>query len=223
MQRKRRLDLSRGSRQSLTIVLISDTHEAHRELDLPAADILIHCGDWTFFSRSLSSIVDFNEWLGELPHSHKVCVPGNHEIYLENPAKQSLLTNATLLVNRGVEIEGLRIWGTSITAGGPAFGVPLAEERRRIYAKIPDDTDVLVSHGPPLGILDRSPGSRFHAGDQELLGAVTRVKPRIHAFGHIHGASGLFSTQETVFANSALLRPDGDVGNEPIMLRVERR
>jgi Icc-related predicted phosphoesterase len=223
MQTKRRPVHSTGSQQSLTIVLISDTHELHREVEVPDGNLLIHCGDWTMFSRSLKAIVDFNDWLGELPHPHKVCVPGNHETYLQNPANRSLITNAALLINEGIEIEGLGIWGTPVTPIGPAFRVCAAEERLQIHAEIPDNTDVLISHGPPLGVLDRSPGSSFHAGDQELLDAVTRVKPRLHVFGHIHGAHGLLRTQETLFANAAVLGPSGHIDKQPIALRMVRK
>jgi Icc-related predicted phosphoesterase len=101
--------------------------------------------------------------------------------------------------------------------------VPSVEERRRIYSKILNDTDVLISHGPPRGILDRSPGSSFHAGDQELLDAVTRVKPRLHFFGHIHAAHGLLGTQDTLFGNAALLGPGGDIDKQPIVVWMVRR
>jgi Icc-related predicted phosphoesterase len=87
----------------------------------------------------------------------------------------------------------------------------------------PGNTDILITHGPPRGILDRAPGSSSHAGDQELLDAVTRVKPRLHVFGHIHGAHGLVSTPDTLFANAALLGPGGDIDRQPIVVRMVRR
>jgi len=211
-------------RRSLQIVLLSDMHELHREVDVPDGDILLCAGDWTMFSRSLRSIVDFNDWLGELPHKHKLCVAGNHETYLQTtPTNRSLLTNAVLLMNEGVEIEGLRIWGSPVTPVGPAFSMRSAEERRRLYAAIPANTDILITHGPPRGILDRAPGSNFHSGDQELLDAVNRVRAKLHVFGHVHGAHGLFATRETLFANVALLGPNGDIDKNPIVLGMEQR
>ena len=79
------------------------------------------------------------------------------------------------------------------------------------------------SHGPPPGILDRSPSSSFHAGHQELLDAVTRVKPRLHVFGHIHGAYGMFDTEDTLFVNAAVLSPGGDIDKQAIVVRMVRR
>jgi Icc-related predicted phosphoesterase len=223
MQTKRTATHSTGSQESMTIVVISDTHELHREVDIPAGSLLIHCGDLTMFSRSLRAIHDFNQWLGELSHRHRILVPGNHDRFLEDLSNRKLISNATVLINEGIDVEGLRIWGTPITPVGPAFCVPSTEERRRIYERIPNDTDVLISHGPPHGILDRSQGSSFHAGDQELLYAVTRVKPRLHFFGHIHAAHGLLGTHDTLFGNAALLGPEGDIDKQPIVVRMVRK
>jgi hypothetical protein len=97
----------------MVLVLFGDTHELHREVEVPAGDVLICVGDFTMFSRSLSAIEDFNEWLGELPHRHKIVVPGNHEFFLQsNPERRSLLDNACVLIDEGVEIEGLNIYGS---------------------------------------------------------------------------------------------------------------
>jgi Calcineurin-like phosphoesterase len=108
----------------MVLVLFGDTHELHREVEVPAGDILICVGDFTMFSKSLSAIEDFNEWLGELPHRHKIVVPGNHEFFLEaNPERRSLLDNANVLIDEGIEIEGLSIYGSPMTPlHGAAFG-----------------------------------------------------------------------------------------------------
>jgi Icc-related predicted phosphoesterase len=207
--------------RSLRLVLISDTHELHRELSVPDSDILIHAGDFTMFSRSMSAVADFNAWLGELPCSWKVLVPGNHESFLEaDPSKRSMLSNATVLINEGIEIEGLRIWGSPVTPlSGGAFGLSSAEDRRRLYAQI-GKTDVLVTHGPAFGILDSPPAAEFHSGCPELLGAVKRVRPKLHIFGHVHGAYGIFQTDHTTFANAALLGVDGGLDRSPIVLQM---
>jgi hypothetical protein len=99
-----------GFQEAPTIVCISDTHELHRELDVPNGDILIHAGDFTLFSKSVAAILDFNEWLGELPHRFKLVTPGNHEFFLESdPSKRNLISNAIVLINEEVEIMGLKI------------------------------------------------------------------------------------------------------------------
>jgi Icc-related predicted phosphoesterase len=208
----------------LRLVLISDTHELHRELDIPDGDILIHAGDFTMFSRSQRAIRDFNAWLGELPYRHKIVVPGNHESFLEeDPSQPSLLSNAAVLIHEAIEVEGLKIWGSPITPlYGGAFGMSSAADRQRLYARIPADTDILITHGPPFGILDAAPDTVIHSGDQELLEAVTRIRPRLHVFGHIHGAKGMVENNHTVFVNAALFGPFGDLDATPTVLTISR-
>jgi Icc-related predicted phosphoesterase len=212
------------SNATLRLVLLSDTHELHREVEVPDGDILIHAGDFTMFSKSMSAIADFNIWLGELPHRHKILTYGNHEFFVEtDQSRRSMLTNALVLCNEGVEIEGLRIWGSPVTPlYGGAFGLSSAEDRKRLYARIPEDTDILVTHGPPFGILDSAPHSGLHSGCRELLDAVMRVRPKLHVFGHVHGAHGILQTNQTTFVNAALLGADGDLDQRPVSLRMVR-
>ena len=213
------------ARTELRLVLLSDTHQLESEISqVPDGDILIHAGDFSFFSKSLKAILDFSHWLGELPH-RCVVVPGNHEFFLESdPTRRSLISNATVLINEGIEIQGLRIWGSPVTPlYGGAFGLSSSEDRRRLYAQIPEDIDVLVTHGPPYGILDSSPDSGMHSGCRELFDAVMRVRPKLHVFGHVHGAHGIFQTDQTTFVNAAMLGVDGDLEDSPIVLRMTSR
>jgi hypothetical protein len=83
--------------RSVRIVCISDTHELHRDFALPDGDLLIHAGDFTFWNHA-AKIQDFNDWLGELPHRHKVVIPGNHDrAFNQNPQSRAMITNAVLL------------------------------------------------------------------------------------------------------------------------------
>jgi Icc-related predicted phosphoesterase len=172
----------------------------------------------------MAEVKDFNAWLGELPHRHKVLTPGNHERYLaEDPRKCSMLSNATVLIDEAVEIEGLKIWGSPITPlYGVAFGRSSPADRRRLYAQIPPDTDVIITHGPPHAILDSAPGSHVHAGDPELLEAVLRIRPRMHIFGHVH-RQGVCEVDEITFINAALMGKDGDLAAGPLVFQMTRR
>ena len=139
----------------MRIVCISDTHEFHRDVEVPDGDLLIHAGDFTYFSKRPSMLFDFDDWLGSLPHEHKVVVPGNHEFLLEDPQHRPAITNATLLIDAGIEIEDVRIWGSPVTPlYGGAFGMSSGSDRKRTWAKIPDATDILITHSPPFGFLD---------------------------------------------------------------------
>lgn len=211
------------SMNQITIVCLSDTHELHRQVEVPDGDVLVHAGDFTMFSKSTAALRDFNEWLGELSHRYKVLVPGNHEFAFEDPSRTRLITHATLLINEGVEILGLKIWGSPSTPlYGGAFGLSHSEDRKRLYDGIPGDTDILITHGPPYGILDQAPEFDVHAGDPELLKAVLRIRPKLHIFGHVHGGYGLFETGPTTFINAALLGSLGNLDRAPIVIRLKK-
>ena len=103
-----------------------------------------------------------------------------------------------------------------------AFGVISDKDRARLYEQIPNDTNIVVTHGPPYGVLDQAPGSEYHAGCRQLLAAMQRVKPRLHVFGHAHGCFGMMDTPETLFANVALLGSDGSLSNPAVVLQMNR-
>jgi predicted phosphohydrolase len=203
----------------MRIVCISDTHEFHRDVEVPDGDLLIHAGDFTYFSKRPSMLFDFDDWLGSLPHEHKVVVPGNHEFLLEDPQHRPAISNATLLIDAGIEIEDIRIWGSPVTPlYGGAFGMSSGSDRKRVWAKIPDGTDILITHTPPFGFLDREAGSDEHQGCLGLMEAVLRVRPRLHVFGHIHGSYGTYRNENTLFANAALFDELGGVERPPIVV-----
>ncbi len=167
------------------------------------------------------SLRDFNDWLGGLPHKHKILIPGNHDAGFIYPAYQELITNAVLLINDGIEVGGLKIWGSPITPNDwGAFGAATAEERARAFSRIPDDTDVLITHGPPMGILDQDLKSSVPTGCRQLLAAVRRVRPRYHVFGHFHQGYGRFSCCGTEFINAALAGPSYTLTKRPVVIDI---
>lgn len=206
----------------LRLVFISDTHELHRKVDIPPCDILIHAGDISMFSRSTRAVRDFDAWLGELPCKHRLVTLGNHDQWYAQSAHR--LRNATVLMNDALQIEGLTIWSSPVTPlQSGAFAEPSLEMRRRLYRTIPAETDIVVTHGPPFGILDQAPGSKQHEGCVALLEALRRVQPMIHCFGHVHGAHGLEEVDDINFVNAALLGLGGDIDHEPIALELPAR
>jgi Icc-related predicted phosphoesterase len=196
--------------EAIRVVVIGDTHEHHRDLVIPDGNLLIHAGDITRNSFSSRAIQDFNDWLRHLPHQHKIVIPGNHDYGLADPAWQKLITSAILLINNGVELMGLKFWGTPITPVDHGhFGGATAADREAQFRRIPDGTNILISHGPPHGILDQEHTSSTAQGCHELLAAVTRIKPMAHLFGHIHAAYGRIQTADTLFVNCAVADRSG--------------
>ena len=153
-------------------------------------------------------------------------VPGNHEFFLEsNPERRSLLDNANVLIDESIEIEGLNIYGSPMTPlYGAAFGKSSHKDRQRHWSNVPDDTHVLVTHGPPFGILDLSPEQTERMGDQELRNRVRELATlKLHAFGHVHGAHGAVEQDGVTFANVALMGHLGDLVQAPTVLRMTSR
>ncbi len=176
--------------------------------------------------QALDSAYHLGSAVVELPHPYRVVIPGNHDGVVEDPSWRSLISNATLLVNESVEIMGIEIWGSPATPlFGEAFGMPSDTDRHELYSQVPFNTDVLVTHGPPHGILDREPGSEQHAGCKQLLAAVRRVRPIIDVFGHIHAGYGTYTTTETetLFVNAALPGQGFEMSNRPHVFRLPRR
>jgi Icc-related predicted phosphoesterase len=134
------------------------------------------------------------------------------------------ITNAVLLIDAGITVAGLKIWGSPVTPlYSGAFGMSNPADRRKHWARIPDGTDILITHGPPYGVLDTAPGSNLHEGCPELLEAVRLIEPRLHVFGHIHGAYGVLRSQPTMFANAALIGVEGNLDRVPLVLELTAR
>ncbi len=210
--------------KSILIVCLSDTHGLHRGVSVPPGDILVHAGD--FFTESNpdpDGLRDFDEWLGELPHPHKIVVPGNHDFAIEaHPIPHSLFKNAELLIDEGLDVLGLKFWGSPVTPlYSGAFGLSSSADRKRRYADIPVGVQMLITHGPPYGVLDHAPGEP-HAGCRQLLNAVLRIKPRVHIFGHIHGAHGVLTGRPTTFANVGLVSVTDQLAYAPAVVEFHK-
>jgi len=208
----------------MRIVCIADTHELHRELVVPPGDLLIHAGDISVMSKRPWMYRHFDIWLGELPHRHKIVIPGNNDYLLEDPKERKVITNAMLLVDSGVEIEGIKMWGSPVTPlYGGAFGKSRPEDRKKHWAQIPEDADVLITHGPPFAILDHGGSAERREGCPYLFEAVFQFMPRLHVFGHIHAGYGTLRTSDTVFVNASLLGDSGSLSREPIVIDLQVR
>jgi Icc-related predicted phosphoesterase len=206
----------------IRIVLTGDTHEKHRDLTVPPGDLLIHVGDITNFSKRPEVIQDVNTWLGAQPHPYKVLIPGNHDFALEDPTSRGMIDNAVVLINESIEVMGLKIWGSPTTPmRDGAFGTPDDRERARIFSLIPDNTDIVITHGPPLGLLDQTMTSKEHLGCVQLLNAVCRVRPTLHVFGHVHAGHGTTTFADILFVNASLAGPDGSLSHPPTVVDVE--
>ncbi|MFV9505168.1 MAG: metallophosphatase domain-containing protein [Oscillochloridaceae bacterium umkhey_bin13] len=207
---------------ALRIVVISDTHGMHERIAVPAGDVLVHTGDLTAHG-TLEDLRAFNAWLGRLPHRHKLIIAGNHDwICAEEPALvPQILDQATYLCDSGVTIGRISFYGSPWQ---PRFldwafnldRMPL----RRVWSQVPTGVDVLMTHTPPAGILDRTMLGQA-AGCAELRAALPRIRPRLHLFGHIHEGYGQTQQDGTTFVNASACTLNYQPINPPLAWDLE--
>lgn len=182
----------------MKILAVSDTHGFHNQFfksDFDGIDMIIHAGDCSnAMSPAINAneVTDFLNWFDDIPVKHKVMIAGNHDTSIEakliKPSEHH--KNIIYLEHELAEIEGIKIFGSPYT---PRFGNwSFMKDKGKLdplWQKIPEGIDILVTHGPPKGILDLSRNRQDeleYCGDRELLNNVYRVKPKHHFFGHIH-------------------------------------
>ena len=181
----------------MRLIHLSDTHGRHRQLtDLPQADVIVHTGDITEDGTE-KEVEDFVEWFGSLPYQHKIFIAGNHDLCLYGASIEGLPDNVHYLCNEAITIDGIKFYGVPLFLQDDLEG-----NFPELFSSIPDDTDVLLTHQAPLGILDDQDGLNF--GDYYLYKRVIDIKPKYHLFGHLHHAEKTRMTFRGVrFSNAA--------------------
>ncbi|MDE6552291.1 MAG: metallophosphatase domain-containing protein [Muribaculaceae bacterium] len=197
----------------MKILHLSDTHGCHHRLrGLPEADVLVHSGDFTMTGTE-SEALDFLNWFCDQPYPHKIFICGNHDDCLYDSNIDGLDDNVHYLRNSGVEIGGVKFYGVPMFMDDCAYG-----RQNRNYAKIPGDTDVLISHSPAYGILDDDGKVRY--GSEELLERIMAVRPKYHLFGHVHSRHGILTIDGTVYSNGAVMNDDYTQLNKPNIIEL---
>lgn len=210
------------------LIFISDTHTLHDRFDIPDGDIIIHCGDVS--SRGYrSEIENFLDWYAALPHKHKIMIPGNHDFffeeYYETGKNYCDSRSIHLLLDSGVEIDGIKFWGSPITPyfHNWAFNRFRGSSIEAHWNKIPEGTDVLITHGPPAYMENKLSLvlEGEDVGCEDLYKTINRVKPKINCFGHIHEGYGTHEDENTLFINCSLLDRRYSPVNKPIEVLYE--
>jgi Icc-related predicted phosphoesterase len=214
---------------------ISDTHGFHKTLkskfdsffERDDIDLILHAGDVS--SRgSFAEVSEFMVWYASLDQfKYKVFIAGNHDFAFEREAygfypKLIIPENIIYLHNSGVEIEGVKFWGSPYTPRffDWAFNVDRGEEIKKHWDLIPDDVDVLITHGPAKGVGDFTYRDNKNVGCEELVGAIHRVNPQYHIYGHIHEGYGSYRMFDTFSINASSLDVRYGVSNEPIIIEI---
>lgn len=206
----------------MIIDCISDLHGEYPELD--GGDLLIVAGDLTAMDTELQMHKAYN-WMNDQKYKKVVFIAGNHDRNIDYIAGGG--ESVIYLQDSYTEFEGLKIWGApwTPTFGNWYFMRRRGEEIKKKWDLIPDDIDILVTHGPPYGILDKvtisSRGDQYkHAGCEELRTCVERIQPRLHVFGHIHAGYGRMflkcTPRDVLCVNASIMNEDYDAVNKPI-------
>jgi len=228
----------------MTITHISDTHGQHANLQIPTCDVLIFSGDYSAGKGNLADLLDFLGWFEQQSAKLRLFVAGNHDLVLDKQeaqkhkaagntfgylralegytSAQDLIKNynVTYLCNTGVNYEGLTFYGSPITPSFHretwAFNADRGEEICKYWNGIPSTTNVLITHGPPYGILDvttNQKGDAYeHAGCQDLMNVIKKrlFSLKLCCFGHLHEQFGVVqrpvsNTRNCLFSNGAVL------------------
>jgi Icc-related predicted phosphoesterase len=226
----------------MRITLISDTHTKQLELlwdktDLPGGDLLIHTGDIMNSGYNVKDITEFCKWFDSLTqYDAKVFIAGNHDrMFQMSPERAMMEVNSYKWIdylqdeemslyfdgpNGDTPEENVKIYGSPWQPEfyNWAFNLPrMGEELKAKWAAIPEDTDILLTHGPAQGHLDTSgpPYNEPLLGCELLAARIEEIKPKIHVCGHIHGGYGYKFHNGTHFFNASILNERYDYVNKP--------
>lgn len=221
----------------MRIILMADTHGLHNQMahPLPKGDILIHAGDVCNIG-SESDVRDFIYWFQNLKgFDTKIFIAGNHDWGFERkePWLYNYINDENLFQSDCVYLEdnsftiedpnfsrSIKFYGTPWQPDfcNWAFNVP-RDQLYKHWEKIPSDTDVLITHGPPQGIRDYTLRNEPQ-GCSSLRVYVEKIKPVLHVFGHIHEAYGTVSTIDTLYVNASICTRRYNPSNKPIIIKL---
>jgi Icc-related predicted phosphoesterase len=213
------------------ITFISDTHNKHKHLTskgmgniLGSGDILVHAGDSTSMGQK-HEIEQFLKWFSNTDFEHKIFIAGNHDFGFEKETdidQQFKDLGVTYLFDNDVTINGIKFYGSPWQPEfyNWAFNLPRGEELAAKWEKIPDDVDILITHGPAYGILDYAPIGG-HVGCEELYRKIVEVKPKIHVCGHIHDSYGQKTMGGIEFLNASTLNDRYEYAHKPIVVEYD--
>lgn len=218
----------------MRIIALSDTHNQHDSVILPDGDILIHAGDWTNHGRA-NEIEKFLTWFVSQPHKYKLFCAGNHELSLDKGPLQKLKLefvrsflndNTHYLENEAITIEGIKYY---FSPASPfffnwAFNYNRGKDIAAVWAKIPDDTQILITHGPSSIALAEAPrgiGMTENVGCEDLAVRILQLKLlKVHIHGHIHHSHGTKEINGIKFVNAAICTEAYKPTNEPIVIDI---
>jgi len=220
----------------MRLIAISDTHCRIRKVKIPDGDLLVHSGDLTF-RGDIQEISQELRALGAVAKKFKhgcIFISGNHDWLGErNPSlmKQMAIDEGLIYLDHSsIQIEGINIFGSAYTPEfcNWAYNVPRGPALAQKWAQIPDDTNILVTHGPPMEIMDIvnrydpfNGWSIEHVGCEDLSNRIKELKDlKLHLFGHIHGSYGQIKIGDITYINASICTEEYKPFNAPISFEL---
>lgn len=211
----------------MKITMISDTHNKHKQLngDLPGGELLLHAGDISSMGYK-HEIESFLTWFDKIDnYDTKVFIAGNHDWGFQTKPDQcrGLLTGYKTVdyledeelvlyfdgPNGDRPEENVRIYGSPWQPEfyNWAFNLPRnGPGLQHKWNMIPENTDILITHGPAWGFVDDVEGRRGqHLGCELLAERIKEIKPKIHLCGHVHSGQGHYFDGHTHYFNASVL------------------
>ena len=208
----------------MKICCFSDTHTKEAWLNVPECDILIFAGD--FHITSIRELEIANRYFSKLHATHKLFIAGNHDTILEFLSQEEiekLFPSVIYLKDRLVIINGLRFYGSPYSPEFNNWSFMYQRnslEAKKIWEKIPENLDFLITHCPPYGVMDRNMNDE-RCGCSTLLREIDKKQPRRNIFGHIHLFGGQSTTQEGIdFYNVSVLNEEYKLTNKPTVIEL---
>jgi len=204
----------------MRLVIVSDTHSRHEELGTLAGDVLIHCGDGlNAFAPASDALQKLDDWFGRQAFAEIFYVGGNHDFEIERRATagETVFENATYLQDQSFAVSGVRFYGSPWIPElvGWAYYRSTAD-LIETWSAIPENVDILITHSPPYGVLDRNSRNK-HCGCPALAGRVSAVRPRLHCFGHVHASAGNCDVEGTTYANTSSVDSSYRIARAPFI------
>jgi Icc-related predicted phosphoesterase len=224
----------------MKILCISDTHTKHRQIpkeQLLEADCIVHAGDISNVG-DLEDTKDFLDWFSNLNYKYKIFIAGNHDFnfqesdfrYKDTMGLLKLYSDVIYLCDSEIIIEGLKFYGSPWQPAffDWAFNLQRGEEINEKWKLIPEDTNVLITHGPIQGILDKTKGGQY-VGCKDLKEKVYSLLGilKLHVCGHIHEAYGQskctydYDKEGHHYVNASILDEKYRVVNKPILIEIK--
>ena len=211
----------------MKICCISDLH-GNLNFNVPECDVLVIAGDICptanhsiNFQKSWLE-TNFNIWLSDQSAKHIIGIAGNHDFIFEHEIPK---INWNYLFESSLIIDGIKFAGHPWTPEfyDWAFNVRRGDLYMK-HEKIDNDTNVLITHGPPRGILDKvysfiGTVVKDNLGDNELSTKIQNIPNlKLHAFGHLHSSHGLLEQNGITYINASLLNEEYKMVYEPIII-----